>query len=105
MIKRAEKLIPGLPKLIKIKLPATPLTLHRYTLNRAGAYRGWEITPDQTKATLVNQYAPIENLYLAGHWITTPVGNGGVSMVANSGKMAAKAIIRNYEDATIRQNN
>lgn len=104
MIKRAEKLIPGLSKCIKIKLPATPLTLYRYTLNRAGAYRGWEITPNQTKATLVNQHAPIENLYLAGHWITTPVGNGGVSMVANSGKMAAKAIIRDYENAIMRQN-
>ncbi len=98
MIKRAEKVIPGLSKWIKIKLPGTPQTLYRYTLNRAGSYRGWEITPNQTKATLVNQYTPLENLYLAGHWITTPVGNGGVSMVANSGKMAAKAIIRSYND-------
>lgn len=95
LIARAEKVIPNLSSLIRIKFSATPQTLHRYTLNRNGAYRGWEITSKQNNNfSLVGQRSFINNLFLAGHWVTTPVGNGGVSMVADMGKIAAKSILR-----------
>ena len=92
LVERACHAIPQLRGGIRVKLPANPHTLFRYTLNRDGAYRGWEPTPDQTKLGLVPQKTSVEGLYLAGHWITTPVGNGGVSMVAQSGKNAARAV-------------
>lgn len=94
LIQRATHVIPELENSIRIKIPATPHTLFRYTLNREGAYRGWDPTPEQTKWGLVPQKTGVTGLYLVGHWVTTPVGNGGVSMVAQSGKNAAKAVLR-----------
>lgn len=93
LVRRAEHVIPKLSSVIRIKISATPHTLHRYTLNREGAYRGWSPTPDQTRWGLVPQKTDLNGLYLAGHWTTTQVGNGGVSMVAQSGKNIARAII------------
>lgn len=90
LIRRASRVIPHLEERIVVKLPGTPQTLLRYTLNREGSYRGWAPTPDQAKLGLVPQRTQIPGLLLAGHWITTPVGHGGVSMVAMSGRSAAK---------------
>ena len=94
LVERACHAIPQLRGGIRVKLQASPHTLFRYTLNRDGAYRGWEPTPDQAKLGLVPQKTGIRGLYLAGHWVTTPVGNGGVSMVAQSGKNAAKSVTK-----------
>ena len=91
MIERASQVIPNLRKRIVMKFSATPYTLLRYTLNRGGSYRGWAPTLKQTKLDLVPQKTSIKGLLLAGHWITSPVGHGGVSMVAISGRNAAKA--------------
>jgi len=90
MIKRAEHVLGGLQERIKLKFIATPQTLLRYTQNREGAYRGWAPTLTQTKLGLIPQKTPIDGLILAGHWITTPIGHGGVSMVAISGRNAAR---------------
>lgn len=97
LVERACHAIPSIRGKIRIKLVASPFTLNRYTLNREGAYRGWEITPDQTQWELVRQKSLIKGLYLTGHWITTPVGNGGVSAVAMSGKHVAQMIVRSNQ--------
>ena len=97
LVERACHAIPSIRGKIRIKLVASPSTLYRYTLNREGAYRGWEITPNQTHWELVRQKSDIEGFYLTGHWITTPVGNGGVSAVAMSGKQVAQMIVRSIE--------
>ncbi len=96
LVERACQAIPRIRDAIQIKLPATPYTLFRYTLNRNGAYRGWEPTTNQAQASLVPQKTDIDGLYLAGHWVTTPVGNGGVSMVAQSGKNAARLVAQSF---------
>ncbi len=94
LIERATKVIPQIRNAVRVKLPASPHTLFKYTLNRSGAYRGWEPTLRQTEANLMPQKTVVRGLYLAGHWVTTPVGNGGVSMVAQSGRNAARAVTR-----------
>jgi len=94
VIERASKVLPRIKESIEVQLVATPYTLYRYTLNRQGAYRGWDPTPSQSQWGLVRQKSEIEGLYLTGHWITTPSANGGVSVVGRLGKQVAKSIIR-----------
>jgi all-trans-retinol 13,14-reductase len=68
LIKRAEKVIPGLSKHIEVVEVATPLTLRRYTRNLNGAMVGW--------ANTTNQFSPIDkpvktfikNLHLSSAW-------------------------------------
>ncbi len=93
LIERASHTIPDLKNRIAIKFPATPHTLLKYTFNREGSYRGWAPTIEQSKLGLVPQKTMIRGLFLAGHWITTPIGHGGVSMVAQSGKNAARSVL------------
>ncbi len=97
LVERACRAIPSIRGNIEVKLVASPTTLYRYTLNRQGSYRGWEISPDQTQWDLIRHESDIEGLYLTGHWITTAVGNGGVSAVAASGKHVAQTVIRALE--------
>ena len=88
LIDRAENTMPGLRDHIVSLDIATPLTLHRYTLNDLGAPVGWSYTSTQRWQQKV---AFIEGLYLAGHW----VGPSGIYNVAQSGKNAAELVVRN----------
>ncbi len=94
LIERASQVIPDLQNRIVMTLPATPHTLHRYTLNRDGAYRGWALTREQARWDSLPSKTQIPGLFIAGHWVTTPIGNGGVSMAAISGKNTAKSVHR-----------
>lgn len=87
LITRAERYMPGLSQHIVSLDIATPLTLHRYTLNDLGAPVGWSYTSTQRWA----QRVPfVKGLYLAGHW----VGPSGIYNVAQSGRNAAELILR-----------
>jgi phytoene dehydrogenase-like protein len=82
------KTMPGLKQHIVSMDIATPVTMHRYTLNDLGASVGWSYTSTQQW----KQKVPfIDGLYLAGHW----VGPSGIYNVASSGKNAAELILRN----------
>lgn len=94
LIRRASFFLPDLRKHIVLKETATPITLSKYTLNRGGASRGWAIIPSQTKSNLISSETSIDGLFIAGHWTTSPMGNGGVVMVAASARHLAKKIIR-----------
>lgn len=88
LITRAERYMPGLRQHIMSLDIATPLSLHRYTLNDLGAPVGWSYTSTQRW----QQRVPfVKGLYLAGHW----VGPSGIYNVAQSGKNAAELILRN----------
>lgn len=87
LITRAERYMPNLRQHIVSLDIATPLTLHRYTLNDLGAPVGWSYTSTQRWA----QRVPfVKGLYLAGHW----VGPSGIYNVAQSGKNAAELILK-----------
>ena len=80
LIRRAEKVIPGLSQHILVEEVATPATIARYTLNRGGASMGWDQTPED--AIRPSQVTPVRQLYLVGQW-TYP--QGSVPGVVGSG--------------------
>lgn len=87
LIKRAEKLIPNLSNHILYLDIATPITMHRYTLNQQGAAVGWHYT--QVKPW--KQKIPfLKGLFIAGHW----TGPSGIPSVINSGRNVAELILK-----------
>ena len=54
---------------------ATPETMEHYTLNHRGAIYGWEATPNQSTGKRLKQRAPIDGLFLAGHWTEPGAGS------------------------------
>ncbi|MFQ5861652.1 MAG: phytoene desaturase family protein [Candidatus Brocadiales bacterium] len=91
-IRYLENLVPNLTRHIEVVEAATPKTLERYTLNSRGAAYGWAVTLEQTGPGRLGNKAPVENLYLAGHW-TNP--GPGVCAVVSSGWRVANMILKN----------
>jgi phytoene dehydrogenase-like protein len=86
LIERAEERLPALSEHIIAVDVATPVTMHRYTLNYQGAPVGW----GYNNPLRWTQRAPsIPGLYQAGHW----VGPSGVVNAASSGKHAAELVL------------
>ena len=79
--KTETKAIPELSKHILFKDAATPLTLHRYTLNFKGATFGWASTPQQLAIPDLRKPSFLQGLYLTGHWTTQGLGIPGVVYV------------------------
>jgi phytoene dehydrogenase-like protein len=70
---------------------ATPITLHRYTLNYKGASFGWAGTPEQLAIADFRKPSFLNGLYLSGHWTTQALGISGVVYVgADIAKMILK---------------
>jgi phytoene desaturase len=63
-----EPLFPGLRDGLTFVQSGTPVTLERYTRNHRGATYGWELIPAQMGAKRLSHNAPIDGLYLSGHW-------------------------------------
>jgi len=93
LINRLEKLYPGVSEYIMFKEAATPLTLHRYTLNLKGAMCGWAATPKQLNKADTYYSFNIKGLFFVGHWAIEKFGHCGISMVAVLGKKMANQII------------
>jgi prolycopene isomerase len=68
---------------------ASARTAERFTLNRAGAMLGWEMSPDQLGEGRPDIRGPLDNLFFVGHW-TRP--GGGVTPVIVSAMQVAEAI-------------
>jgi prolycopene isomerase len=88
---RTEELYPGFRQQLKFQESATPVTLERFSLNHRGALFGWENTPDQAGSKRPNQVAPIDGLFLAGHW-TGP--GGGFVRALLTGVQAAQFVLK-----------
>jgi phytoene dehydrogenase-like protein len=84
-----ERIIPGFASHVVVKLSASALTSHRFTLNHHGAMLGWELAPDQLGHLRPDVIAPIKNLYFTGHW-TQP--GGGITPVMVSAMRVARMI-------------
>jgi phytoene dehydrogenase-like protein len=89
IVKNLERLIPGFSNHVCVKLSASALTSHRYTLNHQGAMLGWELAPDQLGVHRPDVVGPLKNLYFAGHW-TQP--GGGITPVMISAMRVAQLI-------------
>jgi prolycopene isomerase len=92
-IDQLEAYIPDIKKYIEVQEAATPKTLERYTLNTNGAAYGWAVTVNQMWENRLPQKAPIDNLYLTGHW-TRP--GPGIAAVVSSGWSVANLITENW---------
>jgi prolycopene isomerase len=91
-----ERVIPGFSSKVVVKLSASALTSHRYTLNHHGAMLGWEMSPDQLGERRPGVSGPVKDLYFVGHW-TQP--GGGITPVIVSAMQVAKAITESREPA------
>jgi len=90
LVKRAEKIVPGLSEHIEVMEVMTPKSLEAYSLNPRGAILGWDNTVEQSMMKRLPQETAVDNLYLAGAW-TFPAG--GQSSVLISGLVAAEKIL------------
>ena len=86
----AEAVVPGLRERTVFRKVATPITMERYTWNTGGAAFGWANIPLQCGALRPGPRAPLDGLFLAGHW-TFP--GTGVSAALVSGRLAAEALL------------
>ncbi|MEW5803068.1 MAG: hypothetical protein AB1847_13290, partial [bacterium] len=92
VIKKVEELIPNIDNCILLKDIATPHSFYKYTLNSYGASRGWACNQSQISSNIIPSKSHIESLFLCGHWTTSGFGQGGIGMVAYSGKNVAYII-------------
>jgi phytoene dehydrogenase-like protein len=90
MIKRAEKIIPGLSQHIEYKELCSPATLDRYVMCGPDASLGWALTPQQIGPKRLSPISPLRNLYLAGQWTSPAVG---VMATVISGLKTARTVL------------
>ncbi len=94
MLNKIEHYVPILTnmEIVEQKIGATPLTFKRYTSNKNGAIYGWESNPRQLRHWKITQNTSITGLFLAGHWCSSGIGEGGIPGVASLGRNAARLI-------------
>jgi prolycopene isomerase len=63
-----EVTIPNLREHLSFWIGGTPVEIERYTRNHRGATYGWELVPQQIGSKRLGHAAPIDGLYLVGHW-------------------------------------
>lgn len=91
LIRKVEKLIPGLSKSIIVKDLSTPYTFERYTEATNGAWYDGVYSINQ-KFQKSSAKTPIKNLYLTG---TKALGGGGMPPALMGGILTVKTILRN----------
>ena len=91
MIRRAEKIIPGLSKNIVYQEFWSPTTMNKYLMCGTDASMGWALSPQQVGPKRLAQKTPIKNLLLCGHWTAPAVG---VMSTVVSGLQASGMILR-----------
>ncbi|HEX7321184.1 MAG TPA: NAD(P)/FAD-dependent oxidoreductase [bacterium] len=92
MIKKAQKVIPDLPRYIEVEDAATPLTFERYTGNTDGATSAWSWNPKNKfygDFISVNINTPFKNLLIGSCWSCQI---GGVPSAITAAVKCAKKI-------------
>jgi prolycopene isomerase len=90
MIKRAEKIIPGLSQKILYQEFWSPVTMSKYLMCGTDASMGWALSPQQVGPKRLAQKTPIKNLLLSGHWTAPAVG---VMSTVISGLQSARIVL------------
>jgi prolycopene isomerase len=93
-----ERLIPGFGSKVVVRLSASALTSHRYTLNHQGAMLGWEMSPDQLGPHRLGVVSPIDRLSFVGHWVQP---GGGITPVIVSAVNVARMITKESAETAI----
>jgi prolycopene isomerase len=89
LLARLEAKVPGIGAHIVSKQSASAETSWRFTLNRAGAMLGWEMSPGQLGTGRPPSESGIHRLHFTGHW-TRP--GGGITPVIISAMQVAQRI-------------
>ena len=89
IMRNLERVMPGFTQKVVVKLSASALTSHQFTLNHKGAMLGWEMSPDQLGDNRPALNGMLKNLYFVGHW-TQP--GGGITPVIVSAMQVARKI-------------
>lgn len=90
LIRRTQKLLPGLRSHIEVMEIGTPITMERHTLNPGGAVYGWASGQSMASGSYtMERKTPIPNLYLASAWSA----GGGQSNVIAVGVNVANEIL------------
>jgi all-trans-retinol 13,14-reductase len=96
LIREIDHLIPSLEKAIFVMDVATPLTFEDQGGRTGGAVAGWswdyEDFRDEKPKELI--LTPIKGLYMAGYQAFSALFMGGVPTAMESGKRAAKAVLK-----------
>jgi phytoene desaturase len=82
---------PGLASHVDVRDVATPYTTWRYTLNRRGAWEGWQITPAVMMTAIERTLPGLDGFCMAGQWV---MPGGGVPPVLYSGRHAVQLLCR-----------
>jgi all-trans-retinol 13,14-reductase len=93
LIKRLEKLIPGVGNIIEYYEVGTPYTLKRYTHNPGGAVYGFAQTPSRK---VIDTSKLPDNLHFASAWGKT---GGGFSGAIYGGYLCAISMLRKKQSA------
>jgi phytoene dehydrogenase-like protein len=91
MVKRAEKVIPGLSQHIEYQECWSPATVDKYALSGQDASIGWALSPQQVGPRRLAPAGPIKNLLLSGHWTRPAIG---VLATVISGLQTARIVLR-----------
>jgi len=97
IMQHLERVMPGFARRVVVKLSASALTSHRFTLNHKGAMLGWEMSPDQLGEGRPALNGMLKNLYFVGHW-TQP--GGGITPVIVSAMHVARKITGTQSEFT-----
>jgi len=92
LIKRLDKIIPGIKDIIEYSETGTSSTVRRYTLNPGGAVYGFAQTPSRKT---FDSFKLLDNLHFASAWGKT---GGGFSGAIIGGYLSAYNILRKRQD-------
>ncbi len=84
IIRRLEKIYPGITGQVEKIDVSTPYTTWRYTLNDRGSPMGWLMTKSTIMEQIPRTLPGLENFFMAGHWVVP--GGGGVPSSIYTGR-------------------
>jgi len=93
LVRRAEKIIPGLADMIEIEEAASPLTNRRFTRNVGGAVYGFEQSVENAYLKRIDHRTPVKGLYLSSAWCNP---GGGFSGVLIAGQLCFGKMMKDW---------
>ena len=91
VLQSLSDLWPGIENHVEMTDVATPYTYWRYTMNRQGAYQGFDITPESVNTKIHRTLPGLKNFYMAGQWVSP---GGGVVPSLMTGRHAVMLLCR-----------
>jgi phytoene dehydrogenase-like protein len=83
VINEIDHHFPGFAKGVDMIDVATPVSFHKWTGNRKGAYMGWRVTPDTMMELLPLTLPDLSHFYITGQWVKI---GGGLPTAAVAGR-------------------